>query len=488
VPGHGALDTIPEVGRGDGRLLAQVVVSRARPALRPRQLLGKYRIERRIAQGGFAEVYRAQDTIEGVPVALKVPYPHLVDAALLADFRREVRLAAPLDHPNVLPIKNAQVVDGRFVIAYPLGAGTLADRMQRRLAAPKRVAYAAQMLAATAHAHAHRIIHCDLKPENFILFRGDRLRLADFGISRLSRRTLLASGSGTVGYVAPEQAMGFTSLRSDVFSLGLILWQLFSGELPEWPFRWPLPGLARLRRETHPHLVAFLRRALALEPHRRFADAQQMAAAFERLRARGQVRPAPQTRRRRRRREAPPDWGRLRQRQFVRAYGRRLQLDGECGRCKGPVSEAMRSCPWCGHALTRWRGETRHPARCGRCGRGRKPDWRYCPWCYGPAFRRVSARRYADRSYTEKCGNPRCERRVLLPFARYCPWCRRRPRRRFPLPGSEARCGRCGWGVHRDLFAFCPWCGQEQRRGRRQAEGRRASSRKRSRSRRGRGA
>ena len=145
-----------------------------RPGLRPRQLLGKYRIERRIAEGGFAEVYRAQDTIEGVRVALKIPHAHLVDEALLADFRREVRLTAPLDHPNVLPIKNAQFIDGRFVIAYPLGTGTLGDRMLWRLASARRVEYAAQMLAAVAHAHQHRIIHCDLKPENFILFPGDR--------------------------------------------------------------------------------------------------------------------------------------------------------------------------------------------------------------------------------------------------------------------------------------------------------------------------
>jgi hypothetical protein len=319
------------------------------------------------------------------------------------------------------------------------------------------------MLAAVAHAHGHRIIHCDLKPENFILFPGDRLRLADFGISRLSRRTMLASGSGTVGYVAPEQAMGRTSLRADVFSLGLILWQLFAGELPEWPFRWPLAGDARLRRETHPHFVAFLRRALALDPYRRFADAPQMAAAFERLRGRGKVLAAKPAPRRPRRAKAPPDWARLRQQQFLRAYGGPLQLAGECGRCKGPVSEAMRTCPWCGHGLARWRGATRHPARCTRCGRGRKPDWRYCPWCYGPAFRRVSARHHADRSYTERCANRACERRLLMPWARYCPWCRRRPRQRWKIPGSERRCGRCGWGVHSDFWGFCPWCGKEQR-------------------------
>jgi hypothetical protein len=125
----------------------------------------------------------------------------------------------------------------------------------------------------------------------------------------------------------------------------------------------------------------------------------------------------------------------------------------------------MQACPWCGHSLARWRDETRHPERCTRCGRGRKPDWRYCPWCYGPAFRRVSPRRHADRSYTERCSNRDCERRVLMPWARYCPWCRRRQRQRWKLPGSDCRCARCGWGVHPDFWAFCPWCGKERRQG-----------------------
>jgi serine/threonine-protein kinase len=435
-------------------------------ALRPRQCLGKYRLERRLARGSFADVWSAADTVEGVRVALKIPHAHLVDPQLLADFRREVRVVAPLDHPNVLPIKNAQFVDGRFVIAQPLGEGTLSDRMRRRLAWPRRVDYAAQMLDAVAHAHARGVIHCDIKPENFILFPDGRLRLADFGISKLARRTVLGSGSGTVGYVAPEQAMGRSSLRSDVFSLALVLWELFSGELPEWPYRWPLPGQRRLARAVHPRFLALLRRALRLEPERRFADARQLRAAFARLHARRLVLARPAPRRRPRRALAPPDWVRLRQRQFVRLYGRALSLGAECGRCRGPISEAMRACPWCGNAPARFRGGTRMELRCPRCGRGRRPDWRYCAWCFGPRFARVSPRRYADRSYTERCANAACDRRHVLPFSRYCPWCRRRVRRRFPLPASEHRCARCGWGVHRDFFRFCPWCGAEQRHAR----------------------
>jgi len=437
-----------------------------RPGLRSRQLLGKYRIERRIAQGGFGEVYRAYDTIEGVPVALKIPFAHLVGPQLLQDFRREVRLMAALDHPSILPIKNAQFIGQHFVIAYPLGEGTLGDRMQKRSSLALRVSYATQMLAAVAHAHEHKIIHCDLKPENFILFTGNRLRLTDFGISRLARTTIVVSGSGTVGYVAPEQAMGRSSLRSDVFSLGLLFYEMFARALPSWPFRWPMEGADQLKARVHPEFVSFLRRALELDPHKRFRDAQQMESAFLRLQQRGQVLPA--ARKPRRKAPAAPDWNRLRQRQFLRLYKTPLQLHTECGRCRGPISEAMTTCPWCSNSPARYRGETRHTHRCTRCGRGRKPDWRYCAWCHGPGFARVSERSYSDRAYSpsRRCGNPSCERRLLMPFMRYCPWCKRKVRQRWKIPGTKHKCGRCGWGVHPDFWSHCPWCGKTQGNGR----------------------
>lgn len=219
--------------------------------LRTRQRLGKFRIVRRIAQGGFADVYRAYDTVEGIHVALKIPSPILLADRALDDFLKEVRITARLDHPNILHLKWAGFIDDRFVMVYPLGERTLADRMATRMSLRQAMDYAQQMLEATAFAHHKRVIHCDIKPENFILFADDRLKLGDFGIAKfVSRYTLSASGSGTVGYVAPEQAMGKPSLRSDVFSLGLIIYRILTGRLPEWPFEWPLPGHDRLRQKT----------------------------------------------------------------------------------------------------------------------------------------------------------------------------------------------------------------------------------------------
>ncbi|HEX6984781.1 MAG TPA: serine/threonine-protein kinase [Planctomycetaceae bacterium] len=263
-----------------------------------RQRLGKYRIERRLADGGFAAVYEATDTIEGVKVALKIPRQSAVNPLMLDHFRREVRLIARLEHPNILPLKDASFIDGQFVIVFPLGERTLSDRLRSRISLEKALDFGGQLLEAVAYAHRHRIIHCDIKPENVILFPGERLRLTDFGIAKVAQRTVRGSGTGTVGYMAPEQAMGRPSARSDVFSIGVILYRMLTGYWPEWPFQWPFAGAMTLRRKVHPDLVEVVRRALSIDPRRRYADADQMLRAF-RSAARKTLRLAEERRRRR---------------------------------------------------------------------------------------------------------------------------------------------------------------------------------------------
>lgn len=255
-------------------------------SLRVRQSIGKYRIERRVSEGGFATVYQAYDTIEGVRVALKIPHPKLVNDDILSDFRTEVRLAAKLEHPHILALKDASIIDDQLVIAFPLGERSLADRLRNRISLPVALELADQLIDAVAHAHGHRIIHCDIKPENCILFPGNQLRLADFGIAKVAQRTVRGAGTGTVGYMAPEQAMGKPSLRSDVFSVGLIMYRMLTGDWPEYPYSWPPPGHAKLRRRVHPDLIAFLKRAIDPEPRRRFRDAEQMKNVYNSLRSR----------------------------------------------------------------------------------------------------------------------------------------------------------------------------------------------------------
>ncbi len=258
------------------------------PSLRPfkaRQMVDKYRIRRRIADGAFATVYEAYDTIEGVPVALKVAHQQFFSPEMLDILRKEVRLTARMEHPNILPLRNATTVGEHFVIATPLGEQSLADRLRYRISAKTALSYTHQLLEALAYAHDERIIHCDIKPDNIILFPGGIVRLADFGIAKvaLQTRTIQGSGQGTVGYIAPEQAMGRPSFRSDVFSMGLVLYRMFSGELPEWPFDWPGPGDHRLRRNLSRDFIRFLRRSIEVHERRRFRDGAEMLDEFEEL-------------------------------------------------------------------------------------------------------------------------------------------------------------------------------------------------------------
>lgn len=426
--------------------------------IRVGQRLGKYRINRRLADGSFAAVFRAYDTIAGIPVALKVPHGGFTSPETLADFRREVRVTAKLDHPNILPIKDAGFVDGVFLIAYPLGQRTLADRLRHRLSMETIVDYTHQILEAVAFAHRKGIMHCDIKPENFILFDHDRVRLADFGIAKVARRTIQASGSGTVGYIAPEQAMGKPSFRSDVFSLGLVIYRMLAGALPEWPFDWPMAGHTRMVRRVHPDVVQFLRRALEVDYRKRFADAAAMVTAFRRIRCKvlrnGSVAPRATSHSG----VSRQDWRTVRFRAFLQRYRKSLGINLECHRCRGPVSDAMLLCPWCGDSVRPAGAESRARERCPRCKRGQKPDWRFCPWCFGEALNPTSHFRYPDRRYQGHCTNPCCTGRVLMPFMRYCPWCRHKIRGKWRIEGSADQCTRCGWGVLPEYWDFCPWC------------------------------
>jgi len=252
--------------------------------LRARQKFDKYRIVRRLAEGGFAYVYEAHDTIEDVRVALKIPRQKLIGPSALDDFKREVRLMARLDHPNILHLKNAGWIGEYFVIVTPLAEKALADRLRHRLSVEHAVQYMDQMLAAFDHAHRRNIIHCDIKPDNMLLFPDDRLRVADFGIAKFAQRTLSATRSGTLGYLAPEQAMGKPRKASDVFSLGLIFYEMLAKKLPAWPFEWPPCGLAVVRRKLPPEGIEFMRRSLQVDVRRRYRDAGEMRTAFERVR------------------------------------------------------------------------------------------------------------------------------------------------------------------------------------------------------------
>ena len=432
--------------------------------LRARQKIGKYKILSRISSGPLADVYAAHDTIHKQRVALKIPREG--DNTGHEEFLHEVQVAAKLQHPNILSVINASYIDDKFVIAMELGEQSLADRLERRIASATATDLAGQALAALAFAHERRIIHCDIKPENFILFPGHQLKLADFGFAKISLRTLKASGSGTIDYIAPEQAMGRPKFQSDVFSIGLVIYRLFSGKLPEWPFEWPLKGYDQLTARVRPEFVSFLKRAIQLDPMKRYPTAIEMQSEFERLKSHARRQKRSRNRRGNGRgngRSNESSWRQLQWREFQRRFKAVLDSRHHCRRCEGPVAESMQACPWCGIDTPARGCDSGMPSSCPRCERGVKNDWDYCAWCYGPGFIEETGRTYPDKRYTASCSNRRC-RGPLMPFMRYCPWCRMKVKRPWKLPGSKRQCRSCRWGIAADFWNYCAWCREPVRR------------------------
>ncbi len=368
-------------------------------AFKARQKLGKYRIEGCLAKGPLTSVYSATDPVMGIRVALKIPHEDIA-LSTLEDFHKEVRVAVRLQHHNVLPVLDAREIDGHFVLVTPLGKETLGDRLERRLATATALELAEQAIAAVAHAHSMKIIHCDIKPENFILFPDNHLRLADFAFAKKGLRTVKASGSGTLGYIAPEQAMGRPVYQSDVFALGLVLYRMFSGRLPAWPYDWPPVGFDRLKQRAHPDLIAFIRQSLEVKSSDRFRDALEMQVAFARIKS-----PARRPKGDKRKPlSLAPLWQTPFTKEFLGKFGKALDSRHECRHCRSPVSESMQYCPWCGEDNPSLGSETRFPAHCPRCQRGVKLDWEYCAWCYGGGFEKENDRHYTDIRYTTRCG------------------------------------------------------------------------------------
>lgn len=253
-------------------------------SLRIGQRLDKYRLLKRMGEGGFATVFSAQDIIVDRKVALKIPTSQQASQTLsLDDLQREVRIMARLDHPGILPLKDARFIDGHFVMVFPLGEETLEDRLTRRMSRATAIHYVVQMVSALAYAHQQSVLHRDIKPENFVLFPDRTIQLSDFGLARIERKGHDVSASGTIGYMSPEQAMGRPSYRSDVFSLGLVIYRILAGGIPEYPFD-SLPGFNRLRRGLSQELVALIRKSIDPSPRKRFRDAVAMQNALSKIR------------------------------------------------------------------------------------------------------------------------------------------------------------------------------------------------------------
>ena len=251
--------------------------------LRRGSRLGKYRLERRIGRGAFAEVFKARDTVENRTVALKLTHPAAVAEWGRDSIEHEARIASRLDHPGVVAIRNADWIDGRFAIATDLAQCNLEQYTRARRSAAIALEVIREVAAGLAYAHQLRIFHRDVKPENILIFEDGRAALGDFGASRFAKGAQqTVTEAGTLGYMAPEQAYGRGRLTSDVFSLGLIAYEILTGVLPSWPFEWPPPGHDRFEAKVPEALRPVLRKAAQFDPRRRYVDAEDFNLALER--------------------------------------------------------------------------------------------------------------------------------------------------------------------------------------------------------------
>ncbi|MGH7499859.1 MAG: protein kinase domain-containing protein [Gemmatimonadales bacterium] len=263
-------------------------LERVQSALAPR-----YVVRRELGAGGMAVVYLAEDPRYGRPVAVKVLRPELAAALGPERFLREIKIAAGLRHPHILPLYDSGEANGLLYYVMPYVEGeSLRDRLrrERQLPVDEALGIAREVADALAHAHEREIIHRDIKPEN-ILLEGGHALVADFGIARAvgsaATTQLTATGLaiGTPAYMSPEQALGDAAVdaRSDVYALGCVLYEMLAGEPPYTgptaqaimarQLTEPVRSLRTVRETVPDQVEGAVMRALARVPADRFRSA-----------------------------------------------------------------------------------------------------------------------------------------------------------------------------------------------------------------------
>jgi serine/threonine protein kinase len=267
---------------------------------------GRYEILDQIGAGGMGEVYRARDTQLNREVAVKIlPAPLATDTAALARFEREARAVAALSHPHILAIHDFGTSDGiAFAVTELLEGETLASRLAHGpLPVRKAIEIGTQVASGLAAAHARDIVHRDLKPANLFITKDGQVKILDFGLAKQSgpapagadaTQPLTDRGSilGTPGYMSPEQVRGETGdHRSDLFSFGVVLYEMLAGERPfkgdtaveimSAVLRQDPPDTLTQSASIPPGLARVVNRCLEKRPEERFQSAQDLGFALD---------------------------------------------------------------------------------------------------------------------------------------------------------------------------------------------------------------
>ena len=274
----------------------------------PNLLGNRYRIVREIGRGGMATVYLANDPKHGRQVAVKALHTDVARLIGRERFAREIEIAASLSHPHILPLhdsgeerSSADASTLLYFVSPFAGDESLRDRLRRepRLPPNEVVRLGRETALALDYAHRRGVIHLDIKPENILLQEGHAV-VADFGIARAmssageDARTS-APIFGTPPYMSPEQALGLPTVdgRSDVYSLGCVLYEMITGEQPfanQHQRERSMPNVATLTRYVRRELADVVMRAMAPLPEERFATAAQLALALGGAGRRGRIR------------------------------------------------------------------------------------------------------------------------------------------------------------------------------------------------------
>jgi serine/threonine-protein kinase len=261
----------------------------------------RYELQELVGTGGMSSVFRAHDNQLEREVAIKILHQHYAeDPEYLERFRREARAVARLSHPNIVTVIDRGDDDGRQYIVFEHVKGeNLKELVLRtgRLPVPQALELALHIADGLSFAHEHGLVHRDVKPQNVLLSDEGEVKVTDFGIARSLHVEHGVTQTGTVlgtgEYLAPEQASGKTvSPATDVYSLGVVLWELLAGDVPFTGDNFvavalrhvnePPPSLRERRPDVSPRLDAAVQRALAKDPASRFPS---MAAFAQELRA-----------------------------------------------------------------------------------------------------------------------------------------------------------------------------------------------------------